>query len=800
VDRLKLTSPGLLLIIAVVASCGIFLLDVFYLRPHTQQQERAMVVDEAQKAEKSVRLVISSNEELLGQSTNAWLRNEHMRQYLTDGLGFQSVQQSAQDVLASSGADIAWLAGPAGQIVAAWKMAPNNVVSTIAAADLPQLADVNSAIAPDGMRTDISGLIKLPDSLAVLSGRPVWLDAQHTQVLGYVYLGRYINNAALQQMGESVDGLVAYADSASLPPGEIDTQNARLSIWYAGGDKLSVAFLATDLTGKPAGYFRAKFPISQIQRQVAGGRRTVLIVLSLSMGLSLLVIVGAHMLITGPVVRLLKRLQRLESGEGSAKDLARDLHGEPLLLARRLESAFDRLAYMSKTDQLTGLANRRHFEQVLSCFYNQARRYNRTLSLVMIDVDFFKAINDTGGHQAGDEVLKSVAGAIEKACRMADLPSRFGGDEFAVLLPETAAGDAQAVAGRIAAAVAGLKIRVKQMNVSITISVGIADLNSGEMDSPEAMMALADRALYAAKELGRNRIIQAHDLTGMNWKQCGEASNKVDVMCKKLAGLDNQFKDLFLRAIEEMVAVMEHRSPHMADHAYKVQYYAILIAKEMELSQRVIKRIQIASMLHDIGMIAIPDAVLLNPNKLDEQQLQIIRRHPLLSVRIMEGMEFLEQEIPAVRYHHERYDGKGYPEGISGPDIPLTARILTVADAFDAMTSARTFRKAMTCEDALKELQQESGKQFDPDVVKAFLAASAKLGDKLMNIPARRKSSTHETKTGQTVTNASQHNAAGGDAGLDVVDAIVNAGKAELISPAVFAPKSPASTRPEKSD
>jgi HD-GYP domain-containing protein (c-di-GMP phosphodiesterase class II) len=138
-------------------------------------------------------------------------------------------------------------------------------------------------------------------------------------------------------------------------------------------------------------------------------------------------------------------------------------------------------------------------------------------------------------------------------------------------------------------------------------------------------------------------------------------------------------------------------------------------------------------MLHDIGMAAMPDAILLNPGKLTDAQAQTMQRHALLSVRIMEGMQFLEQEIPAVRYHHERFDGKGYPEGIVGPAIPLTARILAVADCFDAMTSARTFRKAKSCPEAMKELQLASGSQFDPAVVAAFQAVAIQMGDDLID-------------------------------------------------------------------
>ena len=180
---------------------------------------------------------------------------------------------------------------------------------------------------------------------------------------------------------------------------------------------------------------------------------------------------------------------------------------------------------------------------------------------------------------------------------------------------------------------------------------------------------------------------------------------------------------------------MEQRDPHMANHARKVQHYAVRIAREMGLSDRIINRLQVAATLHDIGKLAIPDTVLQCPGELDADQMDIIRRHPLLSVRIMERMEFLEQEIPAVRYHHERLDGQGYPDGISGSSIPLTARILCAADAFDAITSPRSFRKARTMAEGLHELKAGAGTQFDPGVVEAFLAVAQRLGDKLMEIP-----------------------------------------------------------------
>jgi HD-GYP domain-containing protein (c-di-GMP phosphodiesterase class II) len=166
----------------------------------------------------------------------------------------------------------------------------------------------------------------------------------------------------------------------------------------------------------------------------------------------------------------------------------------------------------------------------------------------------------------------------------------------------------------------------------------------------------------------------------------------------------------------------------MADHARNVRRYSVMLARELGLSERMTKRIEIAATLHDVGLLALPDSVLLSKHNLSKQEKHLLRQHPLISVRVMEGMEFLEQEIPAVRYHHEWFDGSGYPEGLSGSAIPLSARILAVADAFDAMTSSRTFREAFSVERALAELRKNSGTQFDPDIVEALCRMAGRIG------------------------------------------------------------------------
>jgi len=728
--RLKLTSPGVLLILAVVAAAGIFLLDVFCLRPHIDAQKWAALREEAIRTQHGTELALQAEQNSLLRTAAAWGQLPQVARF------FQRPDRDAVGAVLGSfltptGMEEAWITDSAGNVLGIWAADANHPGPS--SAQGAKLAKVISAFSEYGGES-LSGLVRLPCGPALFARAP-FPKAEDANTEGYLYVARQVARGLLDRLSLIGGGELVLVGGDRLPAAMLPDHSVPQTVWLTPNEHLAVAWMARDPAGRDVGYFLATVSVVHIHRQAVTSRRMVLIILSLSVALALLVILGTHMLIIGPVVRLLTRLQRLEAGEGTAENLARDLHGEPLMLARRLENAFEKLAHISKTDELTGLANRRHFEEVLECFYYQARRYNRPLSVLVMDIDFFKAVNDAGGHPAGDEMLKRVSAAIEDACRKADLPARFGGDEFAVLLPETAAPDAQAVAERIRLAISAHTTTVGSLKLNTTISIGVTDLNAGEMDGPGAMMGLADKALYTAKELGRNRIVQAHSLNAGPAVGAHDESGRIDTLSKKLAGLDGQFKDLFIQAFHEVMSILQTRDPHMADHTRKVQHYATLIARGMELPDRVVTRIGISAMMHDIGMVALPDSILLSPTHLDGEQMSLMRRHPLLSVRIMERMEFLDQEIPAVRYHHERYDGKGYPEGIAGASIPLTARILAVADAFDAITSPRTFRNAKGCAEAIGEIRLGSGTQFDPTVVGAFMAVADRLGEELLHVP-----------------------------------------------------------------
>lgn len=786
--RLTLTSHGLLLILAVIAACGIFLLDLFYLKPRAEMQEIQTIRQEALRTERLANLTLANREEGLRRTCAALAESTSLVRWARDPDGLvtlggappsagatdvpvpEAVDATVLRTLQNTEVETAWItaAGSRPRLLRGWTTASHeqppfwsrvesddaeprpapaglagSPVATQGAGEVRPTAfgpDATGPLAESVRRLlevgphSSSGLIELADGIALFARRPIHDPADPTHVSGYLWLALPLHPTVLRDVSAVTAGEVVFVADSHLPGRQIDPREPLDHLrWQADGDNLHVAWLLRDYSGRTLGYVSARLSAVAVLRQASAARRMVLIVLSLSVGLAVLVIVGTHMLVTGPVVRLLRRLQQLETGESTPEELARDLHGEPLMLARRLESTFDKLARISKTDELTGLANRRHFEEVLECFYFQARRYNRPLSLMVMDVDFFKAVNDAAGHQTGDELLRKVAEAIEQACRKADLPARLGGDEFAVLLPETGSPAAAAVGERILKAVRGIGAEINALKMNVTLSIGVTDLNVAEVDAPGAMLRVADQALYSAKELGRNRIVTGHELDGT----LSAESNKVEKLCEKLAGLDNEFKGIFLRAIQEIIQLLEHRDPHMADHARKVQHYAVLIGREMGLPDRITSRLQIAGMLHDVGMLAMPDSVLLCPSQLDDTQVKIMRRHPLLSVRIMEGMEFLEQEIPAVRYHHERYDGTGYPENIAGPAIPLSARILAVADCFDALTTDRTYRDAMSLTDALGELRREAGTQFDPAVVDAMIAVAERMGESIFDVPGR---------------------------------------------------------------
>jgi diguanylate cyclase (GGDEF)-like protein/PAS domain S-box-containing protein/putative nucleotidyltransferase with HDIG domain len=386
------------------------------------------------------------------------------------------------------------------------------------------------------------------------------------------------------------------------------------------------------------------------------------------------------------------------------------------------------------TDSLTGLHNHAHFYQRLSEEIDRCSRYGRGFSVVMMDVDSFKHYNDSRGHQAGDMVLRIIADSIRNALRRSDIAFRYGGDEFSAILLNADLSRAQRVVNRVNRRIAA---RLKQLDdpaaAWLGLSAGVASFPQ-DAGTPDELVRMADAALYNAKRLAWARGLTAegqaiepsfsppelvHETQSV---MLSTAATSLATVLQHL-GASELVAEPNLRSIATLGAASEIKDHHIRGHQERTSLWAAALAEEMGLPAERVLDIRIAGLLHDIGKISISERILNKPGKLTKEEFAKIKEHAPLGATIMVSeAEALQQLAAIVRHHHERFDGKGYPDGLSHEDIPLEARILAVADVFDAMTHERSYRKAQSREEAIAELERGSGTQFDPTVVKAFLA------------------------------------------------------------------------------
>jgi diguanylate cyclase (GGDEF)-like protein/putative nucleotidyltransferase with HDIG domain len=370
-----------------------------------------------------------------------------------------------------------------------------------------------------------------------------------------------------------------------------------------------------------------------------------------------------------------------------------------LAVRDRMSALVEGFADAAHRDALTELLNRRGFQEAFDLELERARRAETPLTLVVGDLDGFKRVNDEHGHPAGDEALRRVARTIRRSKRGFDVAARIGGEEFALLAAGSDAHGAYMLAERV-------RTEIEQEGDGLTISFGIATFPLHGA-SPEALLRAADQALYAAKRLGRNRtVISSAEVPGI------------------LAGRQGSPDDgqVELASLLSLAEALDMRDSGSVSHCQRVGRLAELTARELGLAPDAVERVRLAGILHDIGRVGIPDTLVRKSGPLTEEEWRLVRGHPEIGARMIETTDF--DDIRSwILYHHTRPDGRGYPVGHPWERVPLEARILGVADAYEAITSDRPYRRALGVEDAAAVLREGSGRQFDAQVVDALLRA-----------------------------------------------------------------------------
>jgi diguanylate cyclase (GGDEF)-like protein len=422
------------------------------------------------------------------------------------------------------------------------------------------------------------------------------------------------------------------------------------------------------------------------------------------------------------VRRQTKRTVALLDMLASATD-ARHLASAKGIRDPRLRASFGQLAErltevwtLATVDQLTGVLNRQAVLTELEREIDRAARYGHQLSVVMVDIDHFKRLNDSHGHAAGDVMLRQIANILRTNLRAVDMVGRYGGEEFLIVLPETDVDAAASLAEKLRRLAGRHEVTMHDgFRASATLSAGVAGGFGGHLQL-EALVRDADNAMYSAKALGRDQVYVFHELedNGLIRKAAIAPSARSQAIEVGRAA--------FGAATDSLTAALDARPGWAGKPSSMIAGAAVELAAGLGLPESEVERIRVASLLHDLGKLAIPEAILTKPGELNDPEWRIVSEHPKIGQVILEQAGALRDAATIVLHHHEWFDGRGYPFGLSGEEIPVGARIVAIADAYEAMVAGRPYRDAITHAAALQELRRHAGMQFDPDLVERFAA------------------------------------------------------------------------------
>jgi len=416
--------------------------------------------------------------------------------------------------------------------------------------------------------------------------------------------------------------------------------------------------------------------------------------------------------------RIVRAAERMAAGELGVSLGSKPSGGG---LEGRLARALDRLSVAivettdaATMDRLTGVSNRATLLAALFAEVERANRYERPLSVAFVDIDHFKSVNDTYGHAAGDVVLRGVAQTIKGNLRSTDSVGRYGGEEFMLLLTETDVEEGSVLTEKLRNLVARQRFVVAPtQEISVTISIGIAGGGGGLLRT-DTLIRDADAAMYSAKSLGRNQtyvFAEPDEDARVPRAPISPAGRALAVQIGRSA------RDAATASLTSVIAPLPH---YRGQPSALIATIVTIMGRNLDLEEGEVERIRVAALLHDVGKVAVPEDILEKPSALTTTEWRTVVQHPRIGQVILEQAAALKEAVPIILHHHERYSGHGYPFGLRGNDIPLGARIVAIADAYDAMTHDRPYKRAISHDDAVAELRRHAGTQFDPELVTLF--------------------------------------------------------------------------------
>ena len=409
------------------------------------------------------------------------------------------------------------------------------------------------------------------------------------------------------------------------------------------------------------------------------------------------------------------------------------LFANQIELAITVAGLFEEVKKQAITDPLTGIYNRRYFEENILKEAERSLRLKQPFSLISMDLDYLKKINDTYGHQFGDLAIKTIANVLKREARSIDIPARIGGEEFNLLLPGVDSRGAAIAAERIRKSIEN---QVLDTIGGITASVGVATFLE-HSDRIDELMELADQAMYKAKLNGRNQVQIAQKQNEINWQEIAvetfidilgknripideETSKILNQKLKKIKNEDKNSKDI-LYSIVDIISQTYNQMYKTGTTKSKI-ILAVMVAKKLDLPKDEIDKLKLAILLYDIGNIMIPEEIFNKKEPLTEEEKNIIKQHPVIAAReILKPISNIQDIIPIIENHHENWNGEGYPGKKSGIEIPVTSQIVLLVDAFYAMTQDRPYRQAYDIDEIVEIIKSESGKQWNEKLVEDFI-------------------------------------------------------------------------------